>query len=82
MNNTVITKEDYDEVCGHLEHFASKCNHQEEEIRYMHDFISWMHLVDKYDDFRKNAHEFYPEDGSFSYYTMDDSLGKPVIVCS
>lgn len=82
MNNTVITKEDYDEISGHLEHFVSKCNRQEEEMRYMHDFISWMHLEDKYNDFRKNAHEFQPEDGSFSYYTMDESHSTRVIVCS
>lgn len=82
MNNTVITKEDYDEISGNLEHFVSKCNRQEEEMRYMHDFISWMHLEDKYNDFRKNAYEFQPEDGSFSYYTMDESHGALGIVCS
>ena len=82
MNNTVIPKEEYDEIFGHLEHFVSKCNRQEEEMRYMHDFISWMHLEDKYNDFRKNAHEFQPEDGSFSYYAMDESHSTLGIVCS
>ena len=80
MNNTVVTKEDYDELCGDLEYLSSKCNDQEKEIRYMHDFIRWMHLGDQYENFRKNAYEYEPEDGSFSYYTIDEKT--PGIVCS
>lgn len=82
MNNGVITNADYDELSGHLEHLGAICNKQEEEIRYMHDFISWMHLETMYASFRKNAYEFQPEDGSFSHYTMDDRYGMPGIVCS
>ncbi len=82
MNKAAITKEDYEELSGYLEYLGSKCKRQEEEMRYMHDFISWMHLETMYEDFRKNAYEFHPEDGSFSYYTMEDNLGRPGIVCS
>lgn len=82
MNNTAISKGDYEELSGHVEYLWSKCNHQEEEIRYMHDFISWMHLEDMYADFRENAYEFQPGDGSLSYYTMDDKHGMSGIFCS
>lgn len=82
MNNTVIMNEDYEELSGHVEYLGTKCNKQEMEMRYMHDFISWMHLEAMYDDFRKNAYEFQPEDGSFSYYTMNEEHSMPGIVCS
>ena len=82
MNNGVMTNDDFDELSGQLEHLGIICNKQEEEIRYMHDFISWMHLEAMYASFRKNAYEFQPEDGSFSHYTMDDSCGILDIVCS
>ena len=82
MNDRVMTKEDFDELSGHLEYLGAMCNQQEKELRYMHDFISWMHLETMYANFRKNAYEFQPEDGSFSYYTMDSKSGMPGIVCS
>lgn len=71
MSKKTYTNEDYEEMLGHIEHFNSKCNWLEEEMRYMHDFISWMHLEEMYEKFRKNAYEVQPEDGSFSYYTID-----------
>lgn len=82
MNNTVITNEDYEELSGHLEYLGATCNRQEKELRYMHDFISWMHLETMYDDFRKNAYEFHQEDGSLSYYTMNEERIMTGIVCS
>ena len=57
--------QEYEELSGHVEYLESKCNIQEEEIRYVHDFISWMHLETMYADFRKNAYEFQPKDGPF-----------------
>lgn len=64
--------EDYETASGDLEFLGSQCNRLEEELKYMHDFISWMHLDGMYEDFRKNAREVQPEDGSFSYYKMGD----------
>lgn len=82
MNNIVFTNEDYKELLGHVEYLGSKCNQQEEELRYMQDFLRWMHLETMYADFRKNAYEFQPEDGSFSYYTLYDKQRLPETICS
>ncbi len=82
MNQKVITNEDYEELSGYVEYLGSRCNRQEEEIRYMHDFINWMHLESMYAYFRRNAHEFQPADGSFSYFTLDDKHETQDIVCS
>lgn len=82
MNNTVTTNEDYEELSGHVEYLGAMCNQQEKEMRYMHDFISWMHLEAMYADFRKNAYEFQPEDGSLSYYTTNNEHSIPGTVCS
>ncbi len=79
MNNKVITKEAYEELSGYLEYYASKCNQQEEEMRYMYDFLCWMHLEGMYDNFRKKAHLVEPEDGGFSYYAMDDERNSSEI---
>lgn len=65
--------ENYHSASGDLEFLGSKCNQMEEELRYMQDFIKWMHLSGMYEEFRKNAREFQPEDGSFPYYTMEDA---------
>lgn len=75
MNDTTVSREDYEELSGHLEYFHSKCNQLEEEIQYMHDFIRWMHLGKMYDNFRKHAMEVQPKDEPFPYYTMSEDDG-------
>ncbi len=82
MKNKTVSIEEYDEVSGHVEYFSSKCTHLEEEMRYMHDFIKWMHLEDMYRKFREKAYEFQPEDGSFSYYTMNEEKDADRVICS
>ena len=63
--------EDYNNASGDLEFLGSRCNQMEEELRYMMDFIKWMHLDGMYEEFRRKAYEFHPEDGSFPYLTME-----------
>ena len=65
--------EDYYSASGDLEYLGSRCNQMEEELRYMLDFIKWMHLNGMYEEFRRKAYEFQPEDGSFPYFTMEAS---------
>ena len=43
---------------------------QEEELKYLHDFISWMHLDGLYAEFREKAHKVYPDDLPFPRYEM------------
>lgn len=81
MDNTKLTIEDYEELLGNLEYLGATCNKMEKEMRYMNDFIRWMHLEKMYTDFRKNAVKVDPEDG-FPYYTIkpDESISK--VFCS
>ncbi len=63
-------QDEYDELSGMLRSFSEERSRLLDELEYMHDFIRWMHLSDKYDDFRRNAYKHQPEDEPFPYYTM------------
>jgi len=62
-------QERYDELSGIMCRFADDIRRLETENQYYADFVHWMHLYDKYQGFRKNAHEEFDEFG-FSYYTI------------
>lgn len=62
-------QERYDELSDITSRFAEDIKHLDSENRYYADFVRWMHLDDKYQEFRKTAHEEHDEFG-FSYYTI------------
>ena len=50
--------------------YHEECVRNNEELEYLHDFISWMHLDGLYADFRENARKIEQEDDPFPRYTM------------
>ena len=50
--------------------YHEECVRNNEELEYLHDFISWMHLDGLYAEFRENARKIEQEENPFPRYTM------------
>lgn len=59
-------QERYDEACDVIQHLMDEQNRTDEEIRYLHEFISYKHLDSEFWYFRENAHEVQDPELPFS----------------
>ena len=50
--------------------YHEECMQYKEELEYLKDFVSWMHLDGLYAEFRENARKIEQEDDPFPRYTM------------
>lgn len=62
------------ERCTEMSDFISglveDCKQNEEDLRYLSEFIRYKKLTDEFQYFRENAHEEFEEDMPFSYLTL------------
>jgi len=60
----------YDELYQHLLDLQDDVDRYSEELKYMSDFLSWMHLWDDFIDFKMNAYLKQDEDEPFPRYVL------------
>ena len=60
----------YEEVNDYLTNLLDDYRRQEEELRYLREYISYKNLEEEFYYFQKNAHEVYDEDLPFPYLTL------------
>lgn len=63
-------QERYEEVSDYLTSLLDDFRQQEEELRYLREYISYKNLEEEFHYFQKNAHEVYDEDLPFPYLTL------------
>ena len=66
-DNLQIYCQEMREYVQDLEYELSQAHN---ELRYLHEFISYKKLNDEYQFFEKNAHEEYDDDLPFSHLTL------------
>lgn len=63
-------QEQYEEVSDYLTNLLDDYRRQEEELRYLREYIRYKNLEEEFCYFQKNAHEVYDEDLPFPYLTL------------
>lgn len=77
-NNKVIERKDsyqdlqecYEEMNDFLQSLLENQKRNEEDLRYLNEFIHYKNLDEEFLYFRKNAHEEYDEDFPFPCLTL------------
>ncbi len=63
-------QERYEEVSDYLTNLLDDYRQQEEEIRYLREYINYKNLEEEFIYFQENAHEVYDENLPFPYLTL------------
>ena len=63
-------QERYEEVSDYLSSLLDDYRRQEEELRYLREYISFKNLEEEFCYFQNNAHEVQEEDQPFPYLTL------------
>ena len=58
------------EICEHVKDLENEAVQDNNELRYLYEFISYKNLADEYRYFRENAHEEFDDEHPFPNLTL------------